>query len=171
ALKTGGSWTETAEGGGVYTTTYTAETAGTNLKAVLTLGGWTGGASSGEYAITSGEPTNFDLKWINQNDLVVSDYVDVNRVNGIVTDDYHNPVAGAEINVTLTDNVQAGFGEGQIGNFMTDDGGGIEILIRSNKSGKVNIKAKLNSSSLGSISQSLDVFFSPKDMNVEIMVN
>ncbi|MGJ7119363.1 inverse autotransporter beta domain-containing protein, partial [Morganella morganii] len=54
ALKTGSSWTETAEGGGVYTTTYTAETAGTNLKATLTLSDWSTGVSSEAYAVTAG---------------------------------------------------------------------------------------------------------------------
>ncbi|MGJ7119448.1 invasin domain 3-containing protein, partial [Morganella morganii] len=54
ALKAGGSWTETAEGTGVYTATYTAGRAGTNLKATLTLNGWSTGVSSEAYAVTAG---------------------------------------------------------------------------------------------------------------------
>ncbi|MEQ4962330.1 hypothetical protein [Enterobacter hormaechei] len=50
--KAGGGWTD--NGDGTYTGSYTAQAAGEGLKAVLQLGGWGSGMSSGAYAITAG---------------------------------------------------------------------------------------------------------------------
>ncbi|PKH18415.1 invasin, partial [Enterobacterales bacterium CwR94] len=52
SLKTGGSWTD--KGNGTYTATYTAAGAGTDLKATLTLNGWSTASQSAAYAITAG---------------------------------------------------------------------------------------------------------------------
>ncbi|ETO41153.1 invasin domain 3-containing protein, partial [Morganella sp. EGD-HP17] len=52
ATQKAGSWTD--NGDGSYTGTYTAETAGTGLKATLQLGAWGGAAESAAYAITAG---------------------------------------------------------------------------------------------------------------------
>ncbi|TNL02466.1 invasin [Kosakonia cowanii] len=53
ALKAGGGWKD--DGDGTYTATYTAITAGTNLKAAVRLNGWDAAAQSGTYAITLGD--------------------------------------------------------------------------------------------------------------------
>ncbi|PKH19121.1 hypothetical protein CIG19_20515 [Enterobacterales bacterium CwR94] len=47
-----GSWAD--NGNGTYAATYTAQAAGTGLKASLRLGGWSGAISSAAYAITAG---------------------------------------------------------------------------------------------------------------------
>ncbi|WP_423244857.1 inverse autotransporter beta domain-containing protein, partial [Erwinia persicina] len=49
-----GSWKE--NGAGIYTANYTAITAGTGLRAVLKLPGWSKGSDSAAYAITAGAP-------------------------------------------------------------------------------------------------------------------
>src|SRR5699024_6254944 len=49
-----GAWSETPANSGVYTATYTAQTVGTDLKAKLTLDGWTESSISDAYAITAG---------------------------------------------------------------------------------------------------------------------
>lgn len=51
-LKAGSRWRD--NGDGTYTATYTATTAGTNLRATVRLGGWSTAAQSGKYGIILG---------------------------------------------------------------------------------------------------------------------
>ncbi|MGK3141069.1 inverse autotransporter beta domain-containing protein [Pantoea sp. C2G6] len=53
-LKSGSGWSD--NGDGTYTATYTASTAGTGLKAVLKLSGWSANAESAAYTITAASP-------------------------------------------------------------------------------------------------------------------
>ncbi|WP_447746280.1 inverse autotransporter beta domain-containing protein [Enterobacter asburiae] len=78
-LKSGGGWKD--NGDGTYTTTYTASTAGTGLKAALKLAAWSGATESAVYDITADQPAQSQ--------------------SGIVTD-RASYVAGEDMTVTVT---------------------------------------------------------------------
>ncbi|WP_367672833.1 invasin domain 3-containing protein, partial [Serratia symbiotica] len=73
------AWTDA--GNGTYTRTYTAQQAGTNLKARLQLPDWNSADESAAYTISAGEAT---------------------QTNSAITRDQDSYVAGSEMMVTVT---------------------------------------------------------------------
>ncbi|MCK8148097.1 inverse autotransporter beta domain-containing protein [Citrobacter sedlakii] len=69
-LKTGSSWKDNNDG--TYTTTYTATTAGTGLKAALKLTGWSGVAESETYVINAQAPDQSQSLIVRDKDSYVS---------------------------------------------------------------------------------------------------
>ncbi|MEN4910090.1 hypothetical protein, partial [Rahnella bonaserana] len=57
-----GGWKETGAGTGVYTATYTANTASTGNAASLKLGGWGAAKTSAKYDITAAVPDQANSK-------------------------------------------------------------------------------------------------------------
>ncbi|MGJ7119449.1 invasin, partial [Morganella morganii] len=142
ALKAGGSWTETAEGTGVYTATYTAGKAGTNLKATLTLSGWTAGVSSEAYAITAGTATQ-GTSAIKTDKATYVSGTDM-KVTVTLKDAQGNPVSG-QASVLTADTVTVSNAALKAGGSWTETAEGTGVYTATYTAGKAgtNLKATL----------------------------
>jgi len=140
AIQSGSSWSD--NGDGTYTGRYTAQAAGTGLKAALQLGGWSSGVASEAYAITADNSTAIIANLKVDTDLAPANGTATNEVQAFVADANDNPLAGESVTF-IADNGATII----TASVITDTDGIASTSLSSTTAGVSNVTASVNDSS------------------------
>ena len=140
AIQSGSSWSD--NGDGTYTGRYTAQAAGTGLKAALQLGGWSSGVASETYAITADNSTAIIANLKVDTDLAPANGTATNEVQAFVADANDNPLAGESVTF-IADNGATII----TASVITDTDGIASTSLSSTSAGVSNVTASVNDSS------------------------